>query len=180
MREITPKTYPNVVQSFGIAGIIVLIIILYSPVYFALINLIGIEASTLIYNFLVGAIPFWMVYSIRKYNTNEKSFSFTLKNKRILPFIIPGTITLLFGIIIPVQDLIPIPERMEKLFITMGSEIGFWGFTLIVIVTPVFEELIFRGIMLNGLLQRYSPMKSILILGYFGIIIHFSNLYYLP
>jgi membrane protease YdiL (CAAX protease family) len=34
---------------------------------------------------------------------------------------------------------------------------------LLVIAAPILEELIFRGIVLDGFLKQYSPMKSILI-----------------
>jgi uncharacterized protein len=45
----------------------------------------------------------------------------------------------------------------------IGSQTGVFAFILMVIAAPILEELIFRGIILDGLLKRYSPIKSILI-----------------
>ena len=36
-------------------------------------------------------------------------------------------------------------------------------FVQIVIIAPVFEEIIYRGIILNGMLKKYSPKKAIIV-----------------
>ncbi len=49
MTEPTIKNYPDVAQSFGITGIVILGMLLLIPVNIVLNNLIGKEASMLIY-----------------------------------------------------------------------------------------------------------------------------------
>lgn len=163
MTEPTTKNYPNVAQSFGITGIVILGMLLLSPVNLVLNKLIGKEASMLIYYLLAIGIPFWIVYLIKKNKTGDNSFNMTIENKRIIPFVIVGTIALLFGIISPIGNLIPIPESIKKAFMDLGSQTGVFAFFLMVIAAPILEELIFRGIILDGLLKKYSPTKSILI-----------------
>jgi hypothetical protein len=163
MTEPTTTSYPNVVQSFGITGIVVLGMLLLSPVNLVLNKLIGKEASMLIYYLLAIGIPFWIVYSIRKSKTNYNSFNLTIENARIIPLVIVGTIALLFGIISPIGNLIPMPESIKKALMDFGSQTGIFAFFLMVIAAPILEELIFRGIILDGLLKKYSSTKSILI-----------------
>jgi len=74
-----------------------------------------------------------------------------------------GTIALLFGIISPIGSLIPMPESVKKAFLDFGGQTGIFAFVLMVIAAPILEELIFRGIILDGLLKQYTPVKSILI-----------------
>lgn len=159
----TTTNYPNVIQSFGITGIVVLGMLFLSPVNLILNKWIGKEGSMLIYYLLAIGIPFWIVYSIRKKKTNDNSFNLNIENKRIIPFVIIGTLALLFGIISPIGNLIPMPESIKKAFMDFGSHTGFLLFVLMVVAAPILEELIFRGIILDGLLKKYSPIKSILI-----------------
>jgi hypothetical protein len=83
MTESKIKIYPNVAESFGITGIVILGMLLFSPVHLVLNKLIGNEASMLIYYLLAIGIPFWIVYSIKKSKTNYLSFNLTIENKRM-------------------------------------------------------------------------------------------------
>jgi membrane protease YdiL (CAAX protease family) len=163
MTDLEHKNYPNVGQSFGIVGIMILGAILMTPVMLIHHKFIDREALTLIYYLLAVGVPFWIVYSIRKRKTGIKTFHFKIDNKRIIPFVIVAAIALLFGIISPISDLIPMPELLKKAFLDLAKQTGFSSFLYMVIAAPILEELIFRGIMLDGLLRKYSPIKSILI-----------------
>ena len=48
----------------------------------------------------------------------------TVKNKRIIPFIIIAVIVLLMGVVGPITSLIPIPESFKKAFIGLVSQRG--------------------------------------------------------
>lgn len=163
MTEPLTKTYPNIAQSFGITGIVILGILSLSPLVLVLNKLIGRDASMLVYYLLAIGIPFCIVYLIRKKKTYANSFNLTIKNKRIIPFLIVGTIALLFGIIAPIGNSIPMPESFRAAFMEFGSQTGIFTIILLLVAAPVLEELIFRGIILDGLLKKYSPSKSILI-----------------
>ena len=168
------KSYPNVVQSFGITGIVILGMLFLSPVNLVLNNLIGKEASMLIYYLLVIGLPFFVVYKIRKGKTGEASFNFSIENKVVIPFVIIGTVALLFGIISPIGNLIPMPESIKKAFMDFGGQTGIFAFILMVVAAPILEELIFRGIILDGLLKKYSPEKSILLSSFLFGLVHLN------
>ena len=170
----TSTNYPNIIQSFGITGIVILGMLLFSPVNLVLNKLIGKEASMLLYYLLAIGIPFWIVYSIKKNKTGANSFNMTIDNKRIIPIVIIGTIALLFGIVSPIGNLIPMPESIKKAFMDFGSQTGIFAFFLMVIAAPILEELIFRGIILDGLLKKYSPIDSILISSFLFGLVHLN------
>ena len=86
-----------------------------------------------------------------------------IENKRIIIFVVIAALALLFGIISPISELIPMPDFFKDAFLYMAKQSGFFSFLLLVIAAPIFEELIFRGIILDGLLKKYSPVTSILI-----------------
>ncbi|MGF1587041.1 MAG: lysostaphin resistance A-like protein [Bacteroidales bacterium] len=168
------KSYPNGAQSFGITGIVILGMILLSPVIVLLNYFLAKEPVILIYYILAVGIPFWIVYSIRKSKTGDTSFNLKIENKRIIPLVIIGTLALLFGIISPVGELIPMPESVKKMFYEFAGQNGIYAFILLVIAAPVLEELIFRGIILEGLLKNYSPLKSILISSFLFGLVHLN------
>jgi len=168
------KNYPNIAQSFGITGIVILGLLLMSPVYLALGKLIGDEAALLVYYLLGIGIPFWIVYAIKMNKTENCSFNVTIENKRIIPFLIFGTLAFHSGIVLPIVSLVPMPESIQKTFMDFLSHTGVFAFILMVFAAPVFEELIFRGIILEGLLKKYSPVLSIMISSLLFGIVHLN------
>ncbi|MCK3682853.1 type II CAAX endopeptidase family protein [Maribellus sp. YY47] len=174
MIALTSKNYPNIAQSFGITGIVVLGTLLLSPVNMVLNKLIGKEASMLVYYLLAVGLPLAIVYSIRKSKTQRCSFNLDIENKRTIPFVVVGTIALLFGVISPIASTIPVPDSIKKALLDFGSQTGIFAFILMVIAAPVLEEIIFRGIMLDGLLRQYSPVKSILISSFLFGLVHLN------
>ena len=162
MTDLESRSYPNIGQSFGILGIILLAAILASTL-FLLNKFIDIEALQLIYYLLTFGVSFWIVYSIRKRKTGESTFNLKIETKRIIPFIVVAAIGLLFGVISPISELIPMPEFFKNAFLNMAKQSGFFSFLLMVIAAPILEELIFRGIILDGLFKKYSPVTSIII-----------------
>lgn len=72
--------------------------------------------------------------------------------------------------------LFPMSEFMVELFNeAFGGEISFIGSIIgVIIVAPITEEILFRGIMLKGLLKRYSDLTSILVTALLFGILHFN------
>lgn len=61
----------------------------------------------------------------------------------------------------PLTALIPMPEWFEKI---MEDAIrpDIYSFITVVILAPIIEELLFRGIILEAFLKNYSPWKAII------------------
>jgi len=168
------KSYPSILQSFGIAGIFLVGFQLIIPICFILNKFIGFEVSRLISYILAVGIPLGVVCIILKKKTGAISFNISIENKRIIPYVIVGTIFLYCGIASPISALIPMSESTKETFMNSGSLPGIYRLFQHVIAAPILEELIFSGIILNGLLKKYSPKKSILITSFLFGFIHLN------
>lgn len=62
----------------------------------------------------------------------------------------------------PVANLIPVPEIFEERLKNIVENTGIMTTITLAIAAPIFEELIFRGIILDGLLRNVSPKKAII------------------
>jgi len=76
-------------------------------------------------------------------------------------------------IIEPITSLIPMPdffiEIMKKLL-----QPNIYTFISVAIAAPILEELLFRGVILEGFLKNYSPTKAIIYSALLFGLIHFN------
>ena len=168
------ENYPSIAQSWGILGIMIGTLLflvpalLFAPLLFGLdLGDMSFGAQLLISTLMGTGIPCWIVYRIRKKKTNIGSFNFTIENPRIIPLIVLVAIPLNLGIAGPLIELVPMTdffrEMMREMVLEMASDQGLLMFIALVIAAPILEELIFRGIMLDGLLRIYSPTKAVIV-----------------
>ena len=75
-----------------------------------------------------------------------------------------------------VRAILPAPEWvMEFLLELVGGKQSLWGSVLIlVIVAPLTEEFLFRGLILDGFLRKYSIRKSILVSALLFAVFHLN------
>ena len=179
------ENYPSIAQSWGILGIMigtalfVVPALIFAPLLFGLdFNDMSFGAQILITTLLGTGIPCWIVYRIRKKKTNIGSFDFTIENPRIIPLIVLVAIPLNLGIAGPLVELVPMNDffrdMIREMMREMASDQGLWMFIALVIAAPVLEELIFRGIMLDGLLRIYSPTKAVMVSSLLFGLIHLN------
>ncbi len=168
------NSFPNIIQSIVITGTVILGMLTVLPMKQWLNNFIRKEAAMLIGYLLAFGLPFLFFHSFKKNKNGSSPFNLNIENKRIIPYLIIASIVLLFGIISPIGSLIPMPEYIKESFIQLVGQKGFYTFILMVIAAPVLEELIFRGIILEGLLKKYSPLVSIISSSLLFGIAHFN------
>jgi membrane protease YdiL (CAAX protease family) len=166
--------YPSIGQSFGIMGIAFLMMLAFSPILYYAKFFMDEELSFLFYYVASMGTTFLIVNSMKKNNPDNQPFDFKPGNSKIILAVTITIIAVQFGIITPLISLIPMPDFMIEIFMQMAGRNGTISFLTIVIAAPVFEELIFRGIMLNGLLKRYNPTKAILISSLLFGLIHLN------
>ena len=168
------ENYPSIAQSWGILGIMigtalfVVPALIFAPLLFGLdFNDMSFGAQILITTLLGTGIPCWIIYHLRKKKTNIDSFNLSIENRRIIPLIVLVAIPLNLGIAGPLVELVPMNdffrEMIREMVLEMGSDQGLLMFIALVIAAPILEELIFRGIMLDGLLRIYSPTKAVIV-----------------
>lgn len=158
----SPRPYPSIGHSFGIAGIVVGMMIVCAPVP-VLQLFAGAEIAMLVYYVASMGGSFAIVYQIRKAKVGAPSFSFPLRPWPIALPLIVGSVVLLFGIVSPVTSAIPIPESIKQMLFATVDQTSLATVGYFIIAAPLLEELIFRGIMLDGLLRRHRPLTAILL-----------------
>lgn len=174
MTENQKNHYPSSGQSWGIVGIAILSMLLFSPVNLILNKVLGKEISFLMYYLLAMGVPFGIAHLIRKKQTGINTYDFSFSSLKIMVLVSISVIAIQTGIVSPIINLFPMPEFMQKIFLEFANQNGVYSFIAIVIAAPIIEELIFRGIILNGLLQRYSPVKSIILSSILFGIVHLN------
>jgi uncharacterized protein len=174
MTEEEVITYPTIGQSWGIVGISMLAMIFFSPLSLLLNNIAGKEMSFLVFYLFAMGATFWFAHQKRKNRTSIRGYDLDFSSAKIILLVSMAAIAIQTGIISPIINLIPMPESIKEIFLEFARRNGIYSFIAIVIAAPILEELIFRGIILNGLLKKYSPLKSILISSILFGVIHLN------
>ncbi len=173
MDDVLNTGYPDVPQSFGIAITVVFSVLIFSPVIL-IEKIIDRELAFLLYYLIAIGVPFSFVHRTRKKEMGIGSYPINLIHYQILPILILSALMLFVGICIPVAELIPISDFMKRLFSDVRGHYGIYHFIAMVIAAPILEELICRGIILDGLLKKYSPTKAIVISSIIFGLIHLN------
>ncbi len=154
---IIPKKrhYPTIAQGFGIFGVSILI---QGAVGMVLGDLMRSQPSLgafILYNLSLGlSILFaWKMGN----RTSLEPGPFPLVLVPILILMTPA-ISLLME---PVIELIPYYKEFQELFAGMLGENTWLIFATVAISAPLLEEILFRGIILDGFLKNYAPTKAI-------------------
>ena len=175
------ENYPSIAQSWGILGIMIATTVILIPTLMFFgpdPSSMSFGAQILIATLLGTGIPCWIIYLIRKKKTNIGSFNLSIENRRIIPLIVLIAIPLNLGIAGPLIELVPMTdffrEMMREMVLEMASDQGLLMFIALVIAAPILEELIFRGIMLDGLLRIYSPTKAVIVSSLLFGLIHLN------
>ncbi len=158
MEEPVKEEGLRVLDVVGISVVIVGCMVVSSPLIF-LKGIIGDDAAMLLY--YVVSMGMALMYIHR--GKSLRSYTFRLDKPLVMLLLVTAVLGLQFGISTPIISTIPMPDFIRDMFLRMAQKEGVFSFITIVVAAPVLEEFIFRGIVLEGLLKRYSPTKSILV-----------------
>lgn len=96
-----------------------------------------------------------------------------------LVLVLIGAITVFSELYLVMQKLVPVPEALER---AMQEIMGISGTTdllvtvaIAVVVAPVLEELLFRGVILQGLARRHGAAAATVWTAFFFTLFHFYN-----
>lgn len=177
------QTYPNLPQAFGLLGIVILLLALASVP----IRLIGellqmpVTAQPLVLALAnTVAIGLTLLWGSRQARASFREI-FPLKPVAAALWL-PMTLTIVgMNILLSECDnllrlILPVPGRLADLFEELfDPSKGVWASVLaLVIVAPLTEEFLFRGLILRGLLGNYSVRKAIVASALLFALIHFN------
>ena len=173
MNQFSSSRYPSLPQAWGIFGIFVAVSLGLGLLFATLLPAIGINNQSIInfigYNVSMHLV-IWIAWRLKPVaGPGEKKLYFN-RTPWFL-YITLLLISLSLNVILdPVTTVIPMPEYIEKLF-AMLTKRDMWTFLVVGITGPILEEVLFRGIILDGFLNRYKPGKAIfwsaLLFGFF-------------
>jgi membrane protease YdiL (CAAX protease family) len=157
--------YPNIQQGIGI----LLVFIFLSIIFGAFAALINISDNTqldgisllLSYGLAAGGTVLIIVRMKKVQHPDIETIHNYSPGLRTIFFTIILTLAVIVAVE-PIANLIPIPDSYKSLFEELFKP-TIPAFLTAVIVAPVLEELIFRGLILEGFLRNYSPTKAIII-----------------
>ncbi len=156
--------YPTLFQGLGIVFLFILLSMI-TGMFISLGYLLGKPAlkdfvEMLGYLLAAGGTLLVVMRVKRKVYQEQQTFN----HQPVAPlnlFIVIGLTLLGLLAIDPLTNLLPMPEEVKKLFEQMFSK-TLPAFFTAVVFAPLLEELIFRGIILEGFLKNYSPVKAII------------------
>lgn len=120
-------------------------------------------APTMLLGFVFMGLYLWW----KGYLKNDGHL-YSLVSPSFLGWSVLAGISSIFIIGVLVEQLKFLPDWLEQTFDILQS--GWLGILCIAILGPILEELLFRGAITKVLLQKYKPVKAILISGFiFGI-----------
>ena len=145
--------------------VIFLVTILIATVVRAIANALPIEetfSETLGYTFGMGLSA---LFAVRVYQRHLDDFTVDISSSylKYTPLLIVWPILLVFGITSHIIYLIPTPESLAGMFDDSRDGIMWLSILTVALIAPVLEEIIFRGVILKGLLVRYSSLKAIVV-----------------
>lgn len=166
--------YPDIKGSFGLTGLTILSLILFSPISFLFVELMGKEASMFIYYIIAAGLPFLFAKRRRKIKTGLNTFKLNFGSSKIMLFTILTILALVVGLISPITNLIPMTDQLKRLYLEFATNTGLFAYITVVIAAPILEEFLFRGIILDGLLRKYSVYTSIILSSFLFGLVHLN------
>lgn len=150
------RYYPTILQGFGIFGVSILMQGGASLIFGNLLQNQPSLGMFMLYNLSLG-----MTILFAWKMGNRTSLNFGPCPLVIVPILILITpaISLLME---PIIEAIPYYQEFQELVMGALGENTWLIFATVAISAPLLEEILFRGIILDGFLKNYSPRKAII------------------
>ncbi|WP_372755713.1 lysostaphin resistance A-like protein [Labilibaculum sp.] len=170
------KAYPSIHQGWGIIGILLLVTIGYAiPIgMLAFFNIDVQKGPFQLVNYVIPLII--LIFITRRWWKNNPRNTEVLTLRSFPLVLLPAVILMTCALVIFTSEIgswIPTPDFMDEFFKDMLAA-NIWGFLTVVVAAPILEELLIRGIVLDGLLRNYSPWKAIIWSSVFFAVMHLN------
>jgi membrane protease YdiL (CAAX protease family) len=135
------------------------------PLYMSIGLLIGYVGSFI-----------WTIYIAKKNISKEGSWTLKWKVKKVPIGIYLLALVATFSLIVLIDfttSLIPMPDFVRTMF-EDALKIDVFSFITVVIAAPILEEMLFRGVILQGFLKNYNPRKAIILSSVLFGVIHLN------
>lgn len=168
------SAYPSVGQSWGMFAVTVGCILLWLPLFFVLQSHLSMDWVFLIYYGCSMGSAWLATHMMRRKRTGNRRYHFAPGRPLEIFLLILTTSFMLLGLTIPLTEQLPMSDRMNEALMSFESDNLWLNLVTFVLLAPILEELIFRGIMLDGLLRRTAPWKAILLSSFLFALVHLN------
>lgn len=172
--------YPSLPQAWVIFAIFLAASIGIGLLMVLVNELAGIENLS-VGNFIAYNVSMlfviWFAWR-NKIPQEDRIFHFAAIPNILYPLLV--LLTLSFSVfLVPLTNLVPLPEFMEEVFALLATR-DIWTFMMVGITGPILEEVLFRGIILDGFLARYKPGKAIFWSAFLFGLFHLNPWQFIP
>ncbi|TVQ19935.1 MAG: CPBP family intramembrane metalloprotease, partial [Bacteroidetes bacterium] len=154
--------YPGVGQSFALTGLLLILMVASTPVLL-LFGFLSAGFGFMVYYMVVFGVALLVGYQWRKKHTGQKSFPLNYRYMVYLPVVAVSAVSLHVGLVAPLIGSIPVPEALLSFILDNTFHLTLFSFITVVLLAPLLEEFLFRGIIQEGLIQRRGPVIAILL-----------------
>ena len=151
-----------------IVGLLLISLLLPAPYLFMARKGLPTEMNYLIFLVLWLSIFIGISIFVNRRRKQKMELNFKIVDFRYLYLMLIIILIFKIGFNIPVDNLIG-NTKLSNPFINLSYVL------VLVIIAPILEEFIFRGIILKGLLTRYSPKFAIIVSALLFGLFHFSS-----
>ncbi len=179
IKELPDTAYPNIKSTVTLFFITILfwIIVAIAGSIIFMNTPRELPSVRSVFKLLINAAPILLIinYALKK-SKKQQGFTIAINYNKIQGWLIPILIIAApaFSIIIePTSAWIPMPKSIREIFERVFAK-DIFSMISVIIVAPVVEEILCRGIVLNGLLKNYSPQKAIITSAVFFSLMHLN------
>lgn len=177
------KHYPTTLEAIHL---LVLYVFMQSLVDFPLALYDYHHDSNWLNNVWINSISTFAITSfilifgyLKTHNSIKNAFALKVFNPLLIVgilFILPAMQYLVGLLNTEIDKILPAPPWFWELFErVINNRFGFWGSVLkVAVLAPVIEELIFRGIIMHGLMRNYKPWRAIFLSGLLFSLFHLN------
>ena len=166
------EKYPNILQTFGILGIYILLSLGLAMVIVPLMEDLPKSLVTLLASILSMVLVILFALQMKR---APVSYLFSnLKFASFQVYLVSALFTIFMILVIdPITSFIPMPEWIEEIMADLIQN-DIYSFLTVVLAAPFFEELLFRRVIFEGYLQNYSVKKAIILSALMFAIFHLN------
>jgi membrane protease YdiL (CAAX protease family) len=176
--------YPGVGSSVLLCLLFVGIQIAVGGILGFVIGLLGYGADSFAIGLatMAGTLLAFAVVLIIGFKKTKLKFNEVFKFNGVSPALWCAVIIFMLGFLFVLSEIdnlinyiLPMPEALQDVFKTVTvDQLFVVGIVLIGIIPALFEELLFRGLILDGLNRNYTPVKAIVISSLLFGIVHLN------
>ena len=155
----SPTPYPNILHAFALFAVFVVANFIGGSFLLA----VGKDHQDI--GFLVAYVvsmggTYLFARYFKKMMEGEVTHRFNTGPIAMYPLLILATWALVI-FVTPVIELLPSPDWLEEMMEGAVDTTSVWSFLSVVVAAPILEELLFRGIILDGHLKLYPSQAAI-------------------